>query len=79
LDCPLSTLFWAGKTYAPKLRVKDISSEQLINIQDFLQECFLNAFDQLVRVVGDCEGVVGFEVRRSLFHPQNTLEISFFV
>lgn len=57
-----STLFWAGKTYTPKLRVPSLSSEGDVNIQDFLQDCFLNAFDQLVRAVGECEGVIGFEV-----------------
>lgn len=58
----MATLFWAGKTYTPKLRVKALGSEELVNIQDFLQDCFLNAFDQLVRAVGDCEGVIGFEL-----------------
>ncbi|KAF8595793.1 glycoside hydrolase family 5 protein [Ceratobasidium sp. AG-I] len=58
----MATLFWAGRTYTPKLRVPSLSSEGDVNIQDFLQDCFLNAFDQLVRAVGDCEGVVGFEL-----------------
>ncbi|KAG8740377.1 hypothetical protein FRC10_004386 [Ceratobasidium sp. 414] len=57
----LSTLFWAGKTYAPKLWVP-ASSGQEVNIQDFLQDCFLNAFDELVRAVGDLESVIGFEM-----------------
>ena len=57
-----STLFWAGRTYAPKLLVPSLSGQD-INIQDFLQDCFLNAFDVLVKAVGDLEGVVGFEVR----------------
>ncbi|KAF8695014.1 Cellulase (glycosyl hydrolase family 5), partial [Rhizoctonia solani] len=57
----MATLFWSGKTYAPKLRVKSRVSNEMINIQDFLQNHFLDAFDQLVRAVGDCEGVIGFE------------------
>ncbi|KAG8708082.1 hypothetical protein FRC08_000114 [Ceratobasidium sp. 394] len=57
----MATLFWAGRTYAPKLRVPSQSGQD-INIQDFLQDCFLNAFDELVRAVGDLEGVVGFEM-----------------
>ncbi|KAG8708128.1 hypothetical protein FRC09_001422 [Ceratobasidium sp. 395] len=57
----MATLFWAGKTYAPKLRVQSASGED-VNIQDFLQECFLNAFDELVRAVGDLDGVIGFEM-----------------
>ncbi|CAE6459562.1 unnamed protein product [Rhizoctonia solani] len=48
----MATLFWAGSTFAPKLRVKSRSSEESVNIQDFLQDHFLDAFDQLVRAVG---------------------------
>ncbi|KAL5636350.1 hypothetical protein ACGC1H_004983 [Rhizoctonia solani] len=58
----MATLFWAGNTFAPKLRVNDRTSGELVNIQDFLQDHFLDAFDQLVRAVGDCHGVVGFEL-----------------
>ncbi|CAE6367225.1 unnamed protein product [Rhizoctonia solani] len=58
----MATLFWSGKIYAPKLRVKSRASEEIINIQDFLQDHFLDAFDQLVRAVGDCKGVIGFEL-----------------
>ncbi|KAG8760210.1 hypothetical protein FRC11_000765 [Ceratobasidium sp. 423] len=58
----MATLFWAGNTYAPKLRVKSRTSDEMINVQDFLQDHFLDAFDQLVRAVGDCKAVVGFEL-----------------
>ncbi|KAJ1309337.1 hypothetical protein OPQ81_006117 [Rhizoctonia solani] len=58
----MATLFWAGNTYAPKLRVKSRTSEELVNVQDFLQDHFLDAFDRLVRAVGDCKAVVGFEL-----------------
>ncbi|CCO36209.1 putative glycosyl hydrolase YIR007W [Rhizoctonia solani AG-1 IB] len=58
----MATLFWSGNTFAPKLRVKSRTSGETVNIQDFLQDHFLDAFDQLVRAVGDCEGVVGFEL-----------------
>ncbi|CAE7100847.1 unnamed protein product [Rhizoctonia solani] len=44
----MATLFWAGNTYAPKLRVKNRTSEEFVNIQDFLQDHFLDAFDQLL-------------------------------
>ncbi|KAG9086683.1 hypothetical protein FRC06_002983, partial [Ceratobasidium sp. 370] len=57
----LSTLFWAGRTYAPKLRVPTPSGQE-VNIQDFLQDCFLDAFAELVQAVGDLESVVGFEM-----------------
>ncbi|QRV86919.1 Cellulase (glycosyl hydrolase family 5 protein) [Ceratobasidium sp. AG-Ba] len=57
----MATLFWAGRTYAPKLLVPS-SSSQNVNIQDFLQDCFLNAFDELVKATGDLEGVIGFEM-----------------
>ncbi|KAG9124154.1 hypothetical protein FRC07_012642 [Ceratobasidium sp. 392] len=57
----MATLFWAGNTYAPKLRLSSTSGQD-VNIQEYLQDCFLNAFEELVRAVGDLEGVAGFEM-----------------
>lgn len=53
-----STCFWAGDTFAPKLRVRDS-----IPIQRFLQDAFLDMWEAVVRAVGDLDGVLGFEVR----------------
>jgi hypothetical protein len=52
------TCFWAGDTFAPKLRVLDG-----VPIQHFLQDAFLDMWETVVRAVGDLDGVLGFEVR----------------
>jgi hypothetical protein len=52
------TCFWAGDTFAPKLRGRDG-----ISIQRFLQDAFLDMWETVVRAVGDLDGVLGFEVR----------------
>lgn len=68
----MATVFWAGETFAPQRRVKrglyegglgggDKSEE--VGLQQFLQECMIEAFGQLADRVRDCEAVVGFEVR----------------
>jgi len=54
------TCFWAGDTFAPKLRVRDG-----VPIQRFLQDTFLDMWEVVVRAVGDLDGVLGFEVRLS--------------
>ena len=51
------TCFWAGDTFAPKLRVRDG-----VLIQSFLQDAFLDMWEAVVRAVGDLDGVLGFEV-----------------
>ncbi|RXW11189.1 hypothetical protein EST38_g14666 [Candolleomyces aberdarensis] len=57
----MATLFWAGETFAPKLQVEDRSGK-LVSIQRFLQTHFLDMFDQVVKAVGDLEGVLGFQM-----------------
>lgn len=57
-----STLFWAGEAFAPKLVVKDARGND-VNIQTFLQEHFLNMFDEIMKATGDLEAVLGYEVR----------------
>ncbi|KAJ2925710.1 hypothetical protein H1R20_g11384, partial [Candolleomyces eurysporus] len=57
----MATLFWAGETFAPKLQVEDRSGK-LVSVQQFLQVHFLNMFDQVVKAVGDLEGVLGFQM-----------------
>lgn len=56
------TCFWAGDTFAPKLKVTDPSGIE-VSIQSFLQNTFLGMWDMVVKAVGDLEGVIGFEVR----------------
>lgn len=56
----MSTLFWAGNTFARKLLIKD--GEDHVPIQDYLQEKFLNAWEALVEALVGLEGVIGFEV-----------------
>lgn len=51
-----ATCFWAGDTFAPKLKVGGVS------IQQYLQEKYLKAWELLARTIGGLEGVVGFEV-----------------
>ncbi|KDQ56751.1 glycoside hydrolase family 5 protein [Jaapia argillacea MUCL 33604] len=57
----MATLFWAGDTFAPKLRVKTKGGEE-VPVQQFLQDAFLKMWDVVVNAVGDLEGVLGFEL-----------------
>ena len=56
------TCFWAGDTFAPKLRVKSKDSKEM-SVQQFLQNAFLDMWETVARTVGDLDGVIGFEVR----------------
>jgi hypothetical protein len=58
----LRTCFWAGDTFAPKLRIKESDDGPEIPIQKYLQDAFLNMYQVLVRAIGDVESVLGFEV-----------------
>jgi hypothetical protein len=58
----ISTVFWAGDIFAPKLHVKD-RRNQAVPIQQFLQTAFLDMWEKVVQAVGDLDGVVGFQVR----------------
>jgi hypothetical protein len=51
------TCFWAGDTFAPKLRMRDG-----VPIQRFLQDAFLDMWETVARAVGDLDSVLGFEV-----------------
>lgn len=55
------TCFWAGDTYAPKLKVK-ARDGRLLSIQQYLQGAFLDMFDIVVAKLGNLDGVLGFEV-----------------
>ncbi|KAG8993112.1 hypothetical protein FRB94_011058 [Tulasnella sp. JGI-2019a] len=56
----MNTLFWAGRTFAPKLLV-DRKGEK-VNIQDFLQDALLNSYDWLVTGLAGLDSVTGFEM-----------------
>lgn len=56
----MSTLFWAGGVFAPKVKMVWDGEER--GVQEFLQERFLGAWVKLAEAVRDCEGVVGLEV-----------------
>lgn len=58
----MSTCFWAGDTFVPKLKVPDLKGNGEIGIQTMLQNAFLDAWEVLVKTVGDLVGVIGFEV-----------------
>ncbi|KAG6846502.1 hypothetical protein H0H93_013557, partial [Arthromyces matolae] len=57
----MATLFWAGDTFAPKLKIKD-KNGNMVSIQQFLQDAFLAMSEVLAQTVGDLEGVLGFEM-----------------
>ncbi|KNZ71680.1 hypothetical protein J132_07592 [Termitomyces sp. J132] len=57
----MATLFWAGRTFAPKLKVKDKNGE-LVSIQQFLQDSYLAMSELLAKTLGDLDGVLGFEM-----------------
>ncbi|KAI0783200.1 glycoside hydrolase family 5 protein [Abortiporus biennis] len=57
----MSTCFWAGDTFAPKLKVKNEQGVE-VSIQTFLQTAFLNMFEQVAKAVGDLPAVIGFEM-----------------
>ncbi|KDR76952.1 hypothetical protein GALMADRAFT_246095 [Galerina marginata CBS 339.88] len=57
----LSTCFWAGDIFAPKLLVKNKHNQE-VPIQQFLQNSFLDMWEMVVRAVGDLDGVIGFQM-----------------
>ncbi|KAI0672041.1 glycoside hydrolase [Trametes maxima] len=57
----MATCFWAGDTFAPKLRIKAPDGRE-VSAQQFLQDSFLNMWERIARTVGDLEAVIGFEI-----------------
>ena len=57
----LRTCFWAGDTFAPKLKVKSRNGQQ-VPVQKYLQDTYLDMFDAVASKLGDLDGVLGFEV-----------------
>lgn len=54
----MNTLFWGGETFAPQHKV----GPKGINIQSYLQDAFLRAWEKIVDAIGDLDTVMGFEV-----------------
>ncbi|KAI9070316.1 glycoside hydrolase family 5 protein [Trametes sanguinea] len=57
----MATCFWAGDMFAPKLTVKGRSGD-VVSIQQFLQDSFLDMWELVARTLGDLEAVIGFEM-----------------
>ncbi|KAA1475251.1 glycoside hydrolase family 5 protein [Dentipellis sp. KUC8613] len=57
----MATCFWAGDTFAPKVRVRAADGREM-SVQQFLQNAFLDMWEAVARAVGDLEGVLGFEL-----------------
>ena len=57
----ISTCFWAGDIFAPKLLVKNQHNQE-VPIQQFLQTAFLDMWDMVVRAIGDLDSVIGIQV-----------------
>ncbi|PWN49059.1 glycoside hydrolase family 5 protein [Violaceomyces palustris] len=61
----MATLFWAGETFAPKLRCRRRLNPQgeveEVSIQEFLQGAYLEAFGRLSQVLAPLQACVGFE------------------
>ena len=54
-------MFWAGDTFAPKLKIKAKNGTEM-SVQQYLQGAFLNMNDVVAKKLGNLEGVLGFEV-----------------
>ncbi|TCD69457.1 hypothetical protein EIP91_007583 [Steccherinum ochraceum] len=57
----MATCFWAGDTFAPKLKVKNQHGVE-VSIQTFLQTAFLDMWTALAKHVGHLPAVLGFEM-----------------
>lgn len=55
-SCTMFTLFFGGDTFAPK------ATYQGTPIQQFLSQCFIDAFAHLAHRLSDLDAVLGFEV-----------------
>ncbi|KAI0321523.1 glycoside hydrolase family 5 protein, partial [Amylostereum chailletii] len=57
----MATCFWAGDTFAPKLRIETREGKEM-SAQQFLQNTFLDMWEVVARTLGDLEAVMGFEL-----------------
>jgi hypothetical protein len=49
------TFFWTGRLFTPEYRIDGV------NVQDYLQDHYLGAIDQVVQRIADLDNVVGFD------------------
>lgn len=74
----MATLFWGGRVFAPQLNIKKsldgrlLPDSEAVNIQDYLQGAFIEAFGQLADALSPLEACTGFEVRRTPAHGKLT-------
>jgi hypothetical protein len=57
-----STCFWAGDTFAPKLKIV-MPGGQVKPVQQYLQDAFLDMYATVVQALDGLDGVIGFEAR----------------
>ncbi|WFD30541.1 hypothetical protein MSPP1_001562 [Malassezia sp. CBS 17886] len=63
----MATLFWGGRVFAPRLCLREDNAgrthdaEHSPNIQDVLQDAYIEAYGQLADAVADMDAVAGFE------------------
>ncbi|KZT50302.1 glycoside hydrolase family 5 protein [Calocera cornea HHB12733] len=56
----MATIFWGGNTFAPKLKIEHDGRQ--VPAQQFLQDCYLGAYDVLVQRLGSLPAVLGFQL-----------------
>jgi len=55
------TCFWGGDTFAPQLKIK-MKDGEVVPVQHFLQDAYLNMWEIVVKTLADLDCVVGFDV-----------------
>jgi Cdc6-like AAA superfamily ATPase len=55
-----STCFWAGDTFAPKLKIPMLDG-QTKSVQQYLQDAFLDMYTTVIHALDDLDGIIGFE------------------
>ncbi|KAF8843464.1 glycoside hydrolase family 5 protein [Paxillus ammoniavirescens] len=57
----IATCFWAGDTFAPKLKIT-APNGNVKSVQQYLQDAFLDMYALVAQTLGDVDGVLGFEM-----------------
>ncbi|KAG9308311.1 glycoside hydrolase family 5 protein [Chiua virens] len=57
----MATCFWAGDTFAPKLKITTGDGD-IKSVQQYLQDAFLDMYALVAQTVGSLKGVLGFEI-----------------
>ncbi|KAG8216122.1 glycoside hydrolase family 5 protein [Butyriboletus roseoflavus] len=57
----MATCFWAGDTFAPKLKVTAPNGD-IKSVQQYLQDAFLDMYAVVAQTLGGLDGVLGFEM-----------------